>query len=148
MPLDAHILWFIAGFILIVAEFFLPGIILIFIGLGAWLAALTTWLGWTPTLGGQFLVFGGGSAVLLIGLRRVFKSWLMGFSKTGDARAAEEEFLGKPAKVISPLGPGREGKIEFKGASWNARAEQDLPAGAPVTITAREGLWLTVVPRG
>ena len=125
----------------------MPGIILIFLGLGAWIAAFTSWMEWTPTLTSQMTVFTLVSLISLIGLRRLFTEWFMGLSQSGDARDAEEEFAGKEVKVLSPISAGSDGKVEFKGASWNARAENSLEPGNIAIIIQRTGLVLTVRSR-
>jgi len=147
MLFEPYKLWFILGLILILSEFALPGIILIFIGLGAWLAAFTAWMDWTPTLASQMFVFTLGSVVFLVALRRFFTEWFMGLSKSGDARDAEEEFAGKEVKSISAISAGHDGKVEFKGASWNARSECSLEPGNIAIIVSRDGLILTVRSR-
>jgi len=147
MLFQPYMIWFIVGLALILSEFALPGIILIFIGLGAWLAAFTAWMAWTPTLASQMTVFTVGSLVFLVGLRRFFTEWFMGLSKNGDARDAEEEFAGKEVKVVSAIANGRDGKVEFKGANWNARSDDSLEPGSIAIIVSRNGLILTVRTR-
>jgi membrane protein implicated in regulation of membrane protease activity len=147
MLFQPYMIWFMVGLVLILSEFALPGIILIFIGLGAWLAAFTAWMEWTPTLASQMTVFTVGSLVFLLGLRRFFTEWFMGLSKNGDARDAEEEFAGKEVKVVSAIASGRDGKVEFKGASWNARSDDSLEPGSIAIIVSRDGLTLTVRSR-
>ena len=61
--MNAAQIWFLAGLVLVLAEFATPGVILVFIGLGAWVAALTTWLGWTEALGAQMGVFAVSSTL-------------------------------------------------------------------------------------
>ncbi|GEP41861.1 NfeD family protein [Brevifollis gellanilyticus] len=138
------ILWFIVGLVLILAEFFVPGIILIFIGMGAWVTSLTTWLGLTTTLASQTAVFAISSIVLLVGLRRTFKDWFMGRSQAGSALEVDEEFIGKEARVVSAISPQVTGKVEFKGAQWSARSTSVHSRGDMVIITARDGLMLIV----
>lgn len=147
MHLQPYMVWFIVGLILILSEFALPGIILIFIGLGAWAAAFTSWMDWTPSLASQMTVFSVGSLIFLMGLRRFFTEWFMGLSKSGDARDAEEEFAGKEVKVLGTIAAGHDGKVEFKGSTWNARSDSPLEAGSIAVIVSRDGLMLTVRPR-
>ena len=138
------LIWFLVGLALVLLEFAVPGVIIVFIGLGAWVTALFVWLGWADSVGAQTTVFMISSVTLLFGLRHFFKSWFMGHSSTGDSEAEMEEFLGKTARVVAAITSGGEGKVEFKGAHWNAIAEDDLNAGQVVTICGREGLQLTV----
>ena len=138
-------IWFLVGLFLVLAEFVLPGVILVFIGLGAWLVSLTTWLGWTESLGSQMIVFAVASLVLLLGLRRLFKSWLTGFSRTNpDAARNLDDFIGKPVRVMSAFESGVPGKVEFKGASWTAESDDAFQPGDTAVITGVDGLCLKV----
>ena len=87
------------------------------------------------------------SLVLLLSLRRLFKSWFLGFSNEAALAGALEEYVGKPVRVITPVGPGLQGKVEFKGAQWTAEATEPLPPGATGIITAVDGLCLQVRPQ-
>ena len=143
--LDPALLWFIAGLILVLAEFALPGVILVFIGLGAWVASLSTWLGLTQTMGSQVTVFSIASLVLLVGLRRFFKNWFMGFSASNpDAQRNLDEFTGKVVRVVEPIREGVTGKVEFKGANWSAESGDDLAVGDSAEILGVDGLRLRV----
>lgn len=147
MSAEPFVLWFLAGLVLVLLEFTAPGLVLIFFGLGAWVASLTAWLGWTPALAGQLGVFALASTLFLVGLRRSCRGWFAGLSSAGDAQATEEEFLDKEARVLSAIGPGQPGKVEFKGASWTARGEASLQPGDTAIIVGRDGLQLRVRPR-
>ena len=138
-------IWFLVGLVLVLGEFVTPGVILVFIGIGAWMASLTTWLGWTGSLASQMMVFAIASLMLLVGLRRLFKPWLMGFSKTNpDTTRDLDEFIGKPVRVVSALAAGVRGKVEFKGASWTAESDDSLEPGDTAIVTGLEGLCLKV----
>lgn len=147
MIAEPFVLWFLAGLMLVLLEFAAPGVIIVFLGLGAWAASLTAWLGWTPTLAGQTGVFAAASVVFLLGLRNLCKDWFMGLSKNGDAREADDEFLNKEARVLTAITPEAPGKVEFKGAHWNARGLGALNPGDFAVIVGREGLQLVVRPR-
>ena len=64
-----ELFWFLLGLVLLLAEFALPGIIIMFFGIGAWITALTTWLGITTGAASQNMVFGLSSVLLLFVLR-------------------------------------------------------------------------------
>jgi len=138
------LIWFAVGLVLILLELALPGVILVFIGLGAWVAALLVWLGWVDSLAGQMIVFAIASALLLVVLRRVFKGWLMGITVAGDNASDLDEFLGKPVTVVTAIPADGVGKVEFKGSHWNAQCVQPLGPGAAAVITGRDGLCLLV----
>lgn len=128
-------------------ELVLPGIILLFIGLGAWIAALAAWLGWADTLAGQAMVFAIASVVLLVGLRRLFKNWLTGVTLESSSADEMNEFIGKTVSVVAAIPSQGVGKVEFKGAHWSAQCAEPLSVGAFAVITGREGLCLLVRPK-
>jgi membrane protein implicated in regulation of membrane protease activity len=146
MLFQPYIIWFLIGLVLVLSEFALPGVILIFIGLSAWLTATTAWMGLTTTMASQMTVFSVGSITLLFGLRRFFADWFVGISKQGDAWDAEEEFVGKEVKILSQVTLGSDGKVEFKGVSWNSRSESTLKPGNIAIIVKRDGLTLIIKP--
>jgi inner membrane protein len=141
--LTAELFWFLLGFALLVAEFALPGIIIMFFGIGAWITALTTWLGLTESVASQNIVFAVSSVVLLFVLRKRFKNTFVG-QITEDI--IEDEYTGKEALSLTDIND-QQGKIEVKGAEWNARARQLIAAQTWVIIERRDGLTFHVRPR-
>jgi membrane protein implicated in regulation of membrane protease activity len=141
--LTAELFWFLLGFVLLVSEFALPGIIIMFFGIGAWVTALTTWLGWTESAASQNIVFAVSSVVFLFVLRNRFKKVFVGTS-TNDT--IEDEYTGKEARTLTDIDT-QHGKIEMKGAEWNARSLEPIAAESWVIIERREGLTLHVRPR-
>lgn len=147
MPIDAKIAWLLFGVILILLEFFAPGVILVFFGLGAVIASLTTWCGLTPDLSEQTMVFGTSSLVLLFGLRHFVKKWFVGHTDHAGGNH-DDDFTGKEARVLIALpGDNHDGRVEIKGAEWKARSAAPIPAGSVVIIERREGLTFYVRPR-
>lgn len=141
---DPITLWFIAGALLILAEFMVPGVVIVFFGVGALITSLTTWLGLTESLTSQTFMFGTSSVVLLFSLRHLVRSWFVGNSddENGDL---DDDFTGREALVTRDIpGPGIDGRIEIKGSEWKARAESTIPAGTTVIIDGRQGLTLHV----
>ena len=74
MEFSPILLWFVLGLILVLSEFVLPGVILVFFGIGAWITTLTVWWGWTGGWTSQLLTFAISSVVLLV----VLRGWLKG----------------------------------------------------------------------
>jgi membrane-bound serine protease (ClpP class) len=56
--------------------------------------------------------------------------------------AGVSELLGLVGKCATPLAP--EGKVFVRGEYWNAQADEALPAGVRVVVTAVEGMRLRV----
>ena len=140
--LTYELFWFLLGVILFIMEFFLPGVLLVFFGIGAWIAAFTTWLGITPGLGTQNLVFIISSVILLLTLRKKMTRVFVGDS---NADTVADEFIGKQVRVIADTGT-LEGKAELKGSEWQARSATPIAAGSFAIVEKREGLTLFLTP--
>jgi membrane-bound serine protease (ClpP class) len=59
-----------------------------------------------------------------------------------EQTAGVSELPGLVGRSATPLAP--EGKVFVRGEYWNARAEEELPAGARIEVTAVEGMRLRV----
>jgi membrane protein implicated in regulation of membrane protease activity len=147
MPISPQNLWLLAGILLILGEFFAPGVIIVFFGVGAILASITTWAGLTPGIGSQAAVFAISSVTLLFGLRRYVKKWFVGDS-VNLGIGTDDDFTGREARVVNALpGHGGDGLVEIKGTNWKARSDTPIPAGETVIIERREGLTFYVRTR-
>ena len=52
--------------------------------------------------------------------------------------------IGERGRVITAVGPGREGQVRTHGEIWNARADEPLDAGDEVVVSGVDGLVLKV----
>jgi len=141
-----EVIWFFIGLGLMLMEFIVPGLIIIFFGLGCWVTSLGLML--FPNLGltFQLLLFLGSSIVLLVLLRRKAKSWI-GTDK-GKSQYDEllEEFVGKRAIAESNIQAGGEGKVSFKGTTWEVSSDSKIKKGDPVRIISKSSIKLKVEP--
>lgn len=147
--LTPELLWFVCGAVLILLEFIVPGVVLVFFGLGAWAVALTTFMGVTKGVASQLLVFAGASVVLLFVLRRYVRARFSGFvSKRQAPDKNLDEFTGKSVLVLEEIGPMKPGKVEFKGAPWRAESVESLKQGESGYIEKIDGLTLKIKKQG
>ncbi|MDQ8186375.1 NfeD family protein [Pelagicoccus sp. SDUM812002] len=148
LTLDPAVIWLIAGVVLIVAEFIVPGLVIIFFGLGALIVSLLAYLGWVTELSSQLLIFSALSIVLLFGLRWQFKGWFVGQSAETGGSDELSDLIGKEVTCLTGFSPDRPyGKVEFKGANWKGRCEQELKVGSVAIIESIDGLCLNLKPR-
>jgi len=147
MTVSPEIIWTIAGVLLLFAEFLLPGLVVAFFGGGALITALTTWLGLSPGLQGQLVVFLLASLLLLILLRRTLKQVFLGKTQPdGELRDFNLE-KGKLVTVVREIRPGEPGgKVRYQGTLWDAMASEAIPAGGTARIVGQENLTLEVEP--
>ena len=105
--ISTELIWFICGLVLILAEFAVPGVILVFFGIGAWIVALALFIGVIESTEAQLLLFAAASVALLLGLRKWIRQRFSGF--VSDRQPPEEnldEFEGRPVVVIEDIAPG------------------------------------------
>ena len=139
--LSAPVVWFIIGFLFFLLEFALPGFILFFFGIGAWTVAGITLFS-DISLNVQLFIFLGTSLLTVL----LFRNWLK--NKLGmmnpPKHILQDEIIGKTAKAETPIQPGQQGKVYFKGSSWSATSADTIHAGEEVIITGYESILLIV----
>lgn len=148
MSFSPILIWFLVGLALVLLELAAPGVILVFFGLGAWIVLITTALGLTSGLTSQLLVFGAASVILLVLLRRRFRNKLHGHESAGQSPADNlDNPAGDLVTVTVAVEPGADtGRVEYKGAEWQARSEVAIGAGQRARIHETDGITLVVTP--
>src|SRR5213080_3320788 len=141
------ILWCLLGAILIVAEVFTSGFVLLWFGIGALAAALAGIVG-INNLGIQFLIFAAVSIGLTAASRTIFVNYFSR-EKTGDSlRTGVEALPGKIGTVVSSShGAMNEGAVKVFGSTWTAYpadGEEPLEAGDRVEVERVAGASIYV----
>lgn len=141
----AHLVWFLAGTVLLLAELALPGFVLLFFALGAYVAALCAYalgLG----VGSQFVVFLAASLAGVALLRRMFLRVFRGRTHSparedagsgaegGPVGDGADSGVGKTAVATRAMGPGQPGEIKFRGSFWRAQSGEAIGEGENVVI--------------
>ena len=142
--LKPELIWFLIGLLLLLAEFAIPGLIVLFFGIGAWIVAgvcLLTDISLNVELG----IFIGSSVLCLVCLRSWLKGIFMGHVKgKQDLTEDLQEFVGERAVVMQAIAPKRPGKVELHGTNWTAEADMEIQEGAAVEVVAKDNLTLKV----
>lgn len=142
--LTPEIIWFLVGLLLLLFEFALPGLIIGFFGVGAWIVALVCLLT-DVTLNTQLLIFIAASVLSLALLRRWLKGVFLGHAGSKqDLKHNLEEFIGQRAVVTGKIAPKLGGKVEFHGSHWEARADEEIAEGTVVEIVGKDNITFTV----
>ncbi len=144
--LKPELIWFVVGLGLMLAEFVIPGLVVFFFGIGAWVTALICWLTHIG-INSQLILFIAVSVVSLLALRKWLKGVFYGHV-TGEQILTEDlqDFIGERAIVTQVITPKNPGKVELHGTDWLASAEQDIATGTAVEIIAKKNITLTVRP--
>jgi membrane protein implicated in regulation of membrane protease activity len=144
--LSPELIWFLVGLVLLLAEFILPGLVIAFFALGAWVVAAVCLL--RPlSINGQLGLFIGASVLSLVVARKWVAGMFKGFT-TGkhDTSVDLDDFVGQRAVVTKAIASKLPGKVEFHGTNWTAEAPEDIAEGTVVEIVAKNNLTLKVKP--
>lgn len=144
IPLNPPLIWFIVGLILFFLELAMPGLVIIFFGIGAWIVAVACFLT-AISVNTQLILFLVSSVIVLISLRNRFKVLFSGYSRQAQNPVQNiDDISGQKAVVQEPIQRNKPGKVEFHGTSWTAESDEEIAAGATVEITGKENLTLKV----
>jgi len=150
VQITPELVWIVLGIVLILAEFILPGLVVIFFGIGALVVGLLLWGGMPADGPWPFIMFSLLSVGLLVGLRGRFKKGFTGKSMVEQQSGEEDDFIGQRADVTTGFDehlPDR-GQVNYRGSLWDARAVSgtNIKTGDPVVIREQEGPVLIVGP--
>ncbi len=142
--LQPEIIWFLVGLVLLILEFALPGLIIAFFGVGAWIVALVcliTDIG----INTQLIIFIISSVLSLLCLRKWLKGIFLGHSVSKqNLKENLDEFIGQKAVVKEKIIPKAGGKVEFHGTNWLAQADEEIAEGVMVQIISKDNITLKV----
>ncbi|OIQ49991.1 hypothetical protein BerOc1_01920 [Pseudodesulfovibrio hydrargyri] len=127
------LIWLGVGLVFVIAELAVPAFIVVFFGVGAFIAGGTAFFGATVPV--QLVVFGVSSVVLLILFRK-----MMAATFTGEKAEDEKEpnVIGQQAEVVDAIRPPQPGRIKFQGSFWSARSGEAVEPGSMVRIVKRD----------
>lgn len=142
---DPKILWFLTGLAFLTAEFAIPGLTLLFFGIGAIVTAGCLFI--LPlTISFQVCLFLVTSMAGLFFFRSKIKTTLVGgtswFRNAPDP--LQPTIVGVEVDVIEGIMPPYPGRVMLHGTSWRASALVALKKGERVRICSRNGLVVTV----
>ncbi len=142
--MDYWMMWLIAGAVCVGLELFVPGLVLIFFGLGCVCTAGVSLISfvnnrvWLQIA--LFLVF---SILSLVFLRKRFTLIFKGTMFYPEKK--QDKHIFEFADVLEPVSDTREGRIKYNGTTWNAVSlSGDIEAGARVRVLRREGITYVV----
>jgi len=136
-------LWVLLGLGLLALEMGLPGgFFALFFGVSALLVGGLVGIGAGGPAWMQFLLFSVLSVLALVTLRRPLQARL----NVHGSKRPVDSLVGAPAVAQEDLAPGGRGKVELRGASWNAlnAGSVALVKGQRCVVEKVDGLTLWV----
>ena len=134
-------IWLWSGLVLMVLEIFLPGLVVVFLGLANVTIALLRWFniveGSIETWGWWFVL----STIYLLVLRTIFARFLPGDTRK-EVTSEEAWEMGTVVQVIEPVTEKEmNGRVRYSGTTWPARAlDGKIETGESAQIIAKEGI--------
>ena len=137
-----ELFWFAFGLLLFLLEVVVPGFIIFFFGVGAWITALVC-LVFDPGTNVQIIIFGITSILSLIALRRIIQKKFF-YDKGNLSEEVEDEFTGKEGIAIADFSSENKGKVEFRGTTWKAESASAIKEGQTVIVLEKTNFTLIV----
>ena len=140
----AFSLWLGSGIFLMAVEFLVPGLVMVFVGLGALTVALGMHLGYIDEIVQQFITFFISSIIYLLTLRFLVLRFVPSVTRKENIDE-DEEVMGSIVEIVADINSGELGRVEHSGSSWQARAEGDqtILKGEQVKIIGRDNItWI------
>lgn len=140
-------MWLVLGVVLIIAEVFTLGFVLLWFGIGAVAAAFVGFLGFG--FGWQFAVFALVSIALTAMSRTIFAKYLS-HSEQDTLKMGIDSLPGQIGTVtIASKGAMQEGAVKVYGSTWTAfpiDGETELVEGEKVEVVSIKGSSIYVRP--
>ena len=140
----AFTLWLGSGIFLMAIEFLVPGLVLVFVGLGSLTVVFGMHFGYIDGILQQFITFFISSIIYLLTLRFLVLRFFTSVTRKENIDE-DEEVMGSIVELVADINSGEFGRVEHSGSSWQARAEGDqtILKGEQVKIIGRDNItWI------
>ncbi|GEM_PF-250420 len=142
--------WLYLGLALVLAEVILPGLISVFVGMGAFTVALFLHFNWIESVSSQVIAWLSASLVYIFSLRLVVMRYYP--SDRGKQDIDETHaMVGKVVDVVETISRSHPGRIRFGETTWKAicKDESVFALGDKVQIVGRDNItWVVTKVEG
>lgn len=137
--------WLIIGVILFVLEMVLPGFVLFFFAMGAFITALIAYF-FPLGAAWQLVLFMAASLLSLFLLRDLMKRRFSTAAFDQQDADTDQALIpaGEKGVVSVTIVPPGEGRIKCAGSSWRATADERIEEGEIVAVVRQKGLVIHV----
>jgi len=140
----AFSIWLGSGIFLMAIEFLVPGLVMVFVGLGSLTVVFGMHFGYIDGILQQFITFFISSIIYLLTLRFLVLRFVPSVTRKENIDE-DEEVIGSIVELVADINSGEFGRVEHSGSSWQARAEGDqtILKGEQVKIIGRDNItWI------
>ena len=132
--MSIYLIWFLIGIPFFAAEMAIPGFILFFFGIGAWIVSIATAIFPDMSLNQQIVLFSISSIGSLLLLRNYLKSVFLGVQNEGNDSYNPLKDGDNIAIVSKEIKSGSYGEIKFKGTFYKAKSNEDIKVDQEVKV--------------
>ncbi len=136
--------WWALAAVLLVFEMMLPGVVFMFLAIGAAVAGAAVLVAGDLSLELQLAIFAVVSVASAVGLRRTLRRLQGRDTPPNTLNARGDSLVGKTIVLDAPILNGR-ARVKLGDGSWTVTGP-DMVVGARVRVTAVNGTELSVVP--
>jgi len=125
-------------------EFLVPGLVMVFVGLGSLTVVFGMYFGYIDGILQQFITFFISSIIYLLTLRFLVLRFVPSVTRKENIDE-DEEVIGSIVELVEDINSGEFGRVKHSGSSWQARAEGDqtILKGEQVKIIGRDNItWI------
>ena len=140
----AFSLWLGSGIFLMAIEFLVPGLVMVFVGLGSLTVVFGMHFGYIDGILQQFITFFISSIIYLLTLRFLVLRFVPSVTRKENIDE-DEEVIGSIVELVEDINSCEFGRVKHSGSSWQARAEGDqtILKGEQVKIIGRDNItWI------
>ena len=136
--------WLGSGIFLMAIEFLVPGLVMVFVGLGSLTVVFGMYFGYIDGILQQFITFFISSIIYLLTLRFLVLRFFTSVTRKENIDE-DEEVMGAIVELVADINSGEFGRVAHSGSSWQACAEGDqtILKGEQVKIIGRDNItWI------
>lgn len=139
-----ELFWWCFGISLIVLEFVLPGLVSIFVGLGAVSVAALLHYQVIDGLAEQVVVWFASSLAFIFSLRVLVIRFYPSDTERTEIET-DDDLLGMPSTVVEEIPAGGVGRVAHSDSTWKATSQdgERIMVGEDVQIAGRDNItWI------
>lgn len=143
--MEPWLIWVIVGGVFIALELIIPGAITIFIGLAAVMTGLGIKFGYLTDLTSILTAFIISTLFFLLVIRTFFLRFFKGNTSVHNVDE-QDEMRGSIVTVDEEIEPHKEGRVHYRGSTWQARSDSRIAKNEKAIIIRLEGNTFLVKP--
>ena len=136
--------WLLFGAVLVFGELVLPGLISVFVGLGAFSVAALLHLHWIESVPAQLAAWFVSSTIYIFTIRMLVVRFYPSDSEKQNIDE-DQAMMGQMVDVVESISSTRPGRVSFGESTWAAKlnGKEEIGVGEKAVIVGRDNIsWI------